>query len=170
MLNGSKVCFNEHAERTLLLPACSRILITNLATRPFFLDPDLNGQIIVKPVRFRVEFSPQFDNGLPSPAMDGSSPRPATVTHFTLTQEKGALSAFKVVCARLRQEWRSVSAAAGVFLTISLTRLLIRLDSHPRFHISLSEIHSPIMQGGSRFSQAQNSPALPPFREMQVAW
>ena len=73
---------------------------------------DLQGVHVTKPVRFRVEFLPHSatlslsgsGSGSGSGGNGGGGETP-TVTSITLVQEKGALSAFKIVCARLRQEW-----------------------------------------------------------------
>ena len=68
---------------------------------------DLTGQVVHKPVRFRVEFLPHSATLTLGGDVVGGEKTP-TVTSITLVQEKGALSAFKVVCARLRQEWSYV--------------------------------------------------------------
>ncbi|CDZ98556.1 serine threonine-protein kinase [Phaffia rhodozyma] len=60
---------------------------------------DIDGQLLRKPVKLRVEFRPHALFQSPNPESAG------TLTSITLVQEKGALSSFEVVCGRLRNEW-----------------------------------------------------------------
>jgi len=72
---------------------------------------DAGGSLTQK-VRFRVEFQPYVVSLPVSPGIDGAVPlsTPQPGSHFsstmTLIQERGALSAFRHICERLRTEWR----------------------------------------------------------------
>lgn len=81
---------------------------------------DLEGALVSKPVRFRVEIrtisrivegSPLLDAAMHSPALDVPStpmtPSPSPYSSMlVITQEKGAHSTLKAIYARLRTSWK----------------------------------------------------------------